>query len=152
MNWSSREVVYQSNVSRCLPAFLLGQGPCNVIACSHTQTLADEMSTDVRDIIASDVYPFGIKTFGKTNAWRTTNGGKYSCAGIGGPVTGKGADLFIIDDPVKDRLEASSPTFRERVWEWYTSVFYTRRMGPNSAIVLIIALLFLRNLIFEFFA
>ena len=50
-------------------------------------------------------------------------------------MTGKGGDILIIDDPVKDRLEAESPTTQKRNIEWYTSTFYTRKQSQNSAII-----------------
>ena len=65
-----------------------------------------------------------------------STGGYYKCAGVMGPLTGRGFDLGIIDDPVKDRLEADSETYRERLWDWYASVFFTRRMGTKARIVL----------------
>jgi len=57
-------------------------------------------------------------------------------AGVGGPITGKGADLAIIDDPVKNAEQASSKTYRDKAWEWYQSTLYTR-LEPNGAIILI---------------
>jgi len=57
-------------------------------------------------------------------------------AGVGGPITGKGADLAIIDDPVKNAEQASSKTYRDKAWEWYQSTLYTR-LEPNGSIILI---------------
>jgi predicted phage terminase large subunit-like protein len=57
-------------------------------------------------------------------------------AGVGGPITGKGADLVIIDDPVKNAEQASSKTYKDKAWEWYQSTLYTR-LEPNGAIILI---------------
>jgi predicted phage terminase large subunit-like protein len=57
-------------------------------------------------------------------------------AGVGGPITGKGADLLIIDDPVKNAEQANSPTYRERAKDWYRSTAYTR-LEPDAAIILI---------------
>jgi predicted phage terminase large subunit-like protein len=53
--------------------------------------------------------------------------GSYRSAGIGGGITGRGFDYGIIDDPIKNRKEANSPTIRDAIWEWYTSTFYTRQ-------------------------
>jgi hypothetical protein len=50
-------------------------------------------------------------------------------------LTGKGFDIGIIDDPTKDRMEAESPTTQQRVIDWYTSTFYTRRQSQDSAII-----------------
>lgn len=127
-------------VSRCLPAWLLGRQACNIIACSHTQTLANEMSTDVREIMRSEPYQFlfgnRLLQTGAVEAWRTVDGGKYHCAGVGGPVTGKHFHFGIIDDPIKNAEEAFSETMREKTWQWYTRVFRTRRIGGNARMLL----------------
>ena len=68
--------------------------------------------------------------------WRTTRGGGMRAVGVGGGITGHGADLIIIDDPVKSREDAQSQTRRERVWQWYRSDLYTR-LEPDGAIILI---------------
>ncbi len=70
------------------------------------------------------------------NRWNTSSGGTYVAAGVGTAVTGRGADILLIDDPVKDREEADSEIRRNRVWEWYTSTAYTR-LAPGGAVVLI---------------
>ncbi len=57
-------------------------------------------------------------------------------AGVGGPITGKGADILIIDDPVKNAEEANSQTYRDKTWEWYQSTAYTR-LEPNGSIIII---------------
>jgi predicted phage terminase large subunit-like protein len=62
--------------------------------------------------------------------------GTYLSAGVGGGITGRGFDVGIIDDPVKNRAEANSPTFRERLWDWYRSTFYTRREKDAKIIVI----------------
>jgi len=68
--------------------------------------------------------------------WGTTQGGSYYAVGIGGGLTGRGFNLGIIDDPVKDAEEAASETIRERVWDWYTTVFRTRAQ-PDAAIIIV---------------
>lgn len=67
--------------------------------------------------------------------WETSKWGGVYTVGVGGALTGKGFDIGIIDDPVKDRMEAESPTIQQRVIDWYTSTFYTRRMTQDSAII-----------------
>jgi hypothetical protein len=57
-------------------------------------------------------------------------------AGVGGPITGKGADVLIIDDPIKNPEEANSPTQREKIWDWFQTTAYTR-LEPGGAIILI---------------
>jgi len=68
--------------------------------------------------------------------WGTKMGGSYYAVGIGGGLTGRGFDIGIIDDPIKDAAEAASPTMRDKVWEWYQTVFYTR-MQPDARIIVV---------------
>lgn len=72
----------------------------------------------------------------KAARWDTTQGGGMVTAGVGGPITGRGADLLIIDDPVKNAEEANSPTYRQKVWEWWTSTARTR-LEPGGVVVLV---------------
>ena len=83
---------------------------------------------------------FGIEVNNKSSAanrWdiQGHTGGMVT-AGVGGPITGKGADILIIDDPVKNAEEANSQTYRDKTWEWYQSTAYTR-LEPNGSIILI---------------
>ena len=68
--------------------------------------------------------------------WGTKQGGSYYAVGIGGDLTGRGFNVGIIDDPVKDDEEASSQTIRDKVWEWYKTVFRTRAQ-PDAAIIIV---------------
>ncbi len=68
--------------------------------------------------------------------WGTRQGGSYYAVGIGGGLTGRGFNVGIIDDPVKDDEEASSLTIREKVWEWYKTVFRTRAQ-PDATIIVV---------------
>lgn len=140
-------------VSRQLPAFLLGQNPdTKLICCSHTATLSSAMNRDVQRIIDSPEYGrlFPGTTLNQKNVRHDASGGwlrnnevfepigskgYYRSAGVGGGITGLGFDVGVIDDPVKDAEEASSPTMREKVWDWYTSTFYTRRQ-PGAKILI----------------
>lgn len=129
--------------SRRFPAFYLGRNPGKqIIAASYSSDLAEEFGRNVRDIVADstfqDVFPdvrlrADAKAVGR---WNTTTGGIYKAAGVGRGISGFGADIFLIDDPVKDHEEADSDTYRDRVWNWYTSTAYTRLM-PGAAIILI---------------
>jgi len=130
-------------VSRHLPAYLLGRNPdARIIACSYSADLAQAMNRDVQRIIDDPLYHelFPDTTLSGSNV-RTVAGnflrnsdvfeivghkGVYLSAGIGGGITGRGADYALIDDPVKNREEANSPTYRERIWDWYRSTLYTR--------------------------
>ena len=68
--------------------------------------------------------------------WATTAGGTYVAAGVGGGITGKGAHIMIIDDPVKNREEADSQTNQQATWDWYTSTAYTR-LAPGAGVLVI---------------
>jgi predicted phage terminase large subunit-like protein len=68
--------------------------------------------------------------------WETSGGGGLRAVGVGGGITGFGANLVVVDDPIKSRAEAESETFRENVWDWFNDDLYTR-LEPNAAIILI---------------
>lgn len=135
-------------VSRRLPAWALGKHPdLQFIGASYSADLANRMSRDVQRIIEgdnyADVFPdVKLPQKGDTNNTRTQDlfeivghKGAYRAAGVGGGITGMGADIGVIDDPVKDASEANSKTYRDNVWEWYTTTFYTR-LSPKSGILL----------------
>jgi predicted phage terminase large subunit-like protein len=71
-----------------------------------------------------------------SSEWETTEGGGVYAAGVGSPPTGRGANLLIIDDPVKSRKEANSRAYQEQVWDWYTNDMYSR-LEPGAAIIVI---------------
>lgn len=135
-------------VSRRLPAWALGKHPdLQFIGASYSADLANRMSRDVQRIIEGDNYDqifpdVKLPQKGDTNNTRTQDlfeivghKGAYRAAGVGGGITGMGADIGVIDDPVKDAKEANSKTYRDSVWEWYTTTFYTR-LSPKSGILL----------------
>ena len=76
------------------------------------------------------------RSMNASSQWETAVGGGVKAAGVGAGVTGFGAQLIIIDDPVKNRAQAESETLREKVWDWYRNDLYTR-LEPNASIVLI---------------
>ena len=129
--------------SKRFPAWCLGRNPKRqIIAASYNSDLANDFGRNVRNIIAEP--EFGQVFAGVTlapdsqaaNRMNTNHGGTYVAAGVGTAVTGRGADIALIDDPFKDREEADSERRRETVWDWYRSTLYTRLM-PGGAIVLI---------------
>lgn len=129
--------------SKRLPAWYLGQHPeRSIIAASYNSELAGDFGREVRNIIASPehlaLFPgSGLAQDSQAaNRWHTQAGGSYVAAGVGTAVTGRGADLLLIDDPHKDRAEADSEVSRDHVWNWYTSTAYTR-LTPNGCVVLI---------------
>lgn len=128
--------------SRRFPSWFLGRNPSKqVISCSYNGDLAADIGRDVRNIAQDDLYGhvFGDLVAADSSSstrWHTREGGVYIGAGIGGTVTGRGAHIGVIDDPVKNREEAESAKVRESVWNWYTSTFYTRLM-PGASIVVV---------------
>lgn len=126
--------------SKWAPAWFLQLFPwLRVIAASYGASLAAEWGGQVRDILVEFGYDYGVEIDTSTKAkdgWMTTDGGGMWTAGIGGGLTGRGADLAIIDDPVKDWEEANSLVYRERAWNWYTSVLRTR-MAPGGSIIVV---------------
>ena len=71
--------------------------------------------------------------------WELAQGGGMMTAGVGGPFTGRGFDLLIIDDPIKNRADANSPTIRRHTWEWWTSTARTR-LEPNGSIIVVMCI------------
>jgi phage terminase large subunit-like protein len=129
--------------SVAFPAWYIGRHPerC-VIAASHTAELAERFGRRVRNIVGSPehlrAFPLGGLSEDSTAAgrWDTKRGGEYFAAGVGGSVTGRRADLAIIDDPVKSREDADSETIREKQWAWWRDDMSTR-LKPGAATVLI---------------
>lgn len=110
------------------------QSGLRVIVAAYNQTLANKFSRMSRKLAQMRL---GLnETRRAVEEWETVNRGWYRAVGVGGGVTGMGADLILVDDPVKNREEAQSSTYRERVWDWYTNDLYTR-LEPGGAIVLV---------------
>src|SRR3990172_2082532 len=137
--------------SRKFPAWVLGDLPdTRFILTSYGADLATKHSREVRDLIQSDRYQAIFGEMASVNepvmldpdsrsaaAWEVAgHSGGMLAAGVGGAITGFGALIFIIDDPVKSRDEASSAARREMVWEWYRSTAYTR-LEDGAAIIVI---------------
>lgn len=129
--------------SKRFPAFCLGRRPdLQFISASATSGLAEDFGRDVRNIISSPEYGhlFPHTALAEDSQakgkWNTSAGGVYYAVGVGGAVIGRGADIFLIDDPYSTMADAQSETTRKNVWEWYTGTVYNR-LQPGGAIVLI---------------
>lgn len=128
--------------SRRFPAWFLGRNPGKqVIAASYNSDLANDFGREVRNIVAGQEFQNLFKAelaedSKAANRWHTNEGGMYVAAGVGTAITGRGADVLLIDDPFKDRKEADSEIQRKTVWDWYTSTAYTRLM-PGGAVIVI---------------
>lgn len=128
--------------SRRFPAWFMGRNPqLQFISASYNSELASDFGREVRNIVASPefraVFPaVGLAQDSRAqDRWNTAQGGSYIAAGVNTAITGRGADVLSIDDPVKDRAEADSQLQRDRTWNWYTSTAYTRLM-PGGRVVL----------------
>lgn len=128
--------------SEYFPAWYLGRNPDKyIITATYGQELADDFGRKVRNQIRSDehraAFPECKLSEDSQSASRfgTDDGGSYFALGVGGSATGRGAHIFIVDDPLKGREEADSETYRRRLKDWYASVAYTRLM-PGGAIII----------------
>lgn len=121
--------------SRRFPAWFLGKHPDrSIIAASYGSDLAGDFGRDVRNIVADSPYQrlFNTKLAMDSQAagrWHTDKKGGYVAAGVGTAITGRGAHILLIDDPIKDRESADSETIREKAYRWYLSTAYTRLEG-----------------------
>ena len=117
--------------SYLLPAWFLGKFPGKkIIETAHTAELAVGFGRKVRNLVDSDAYKsifpgVGLQSDSKAaGRWATNHGGDYFAIGVGGAVTGKGADILIIDDPHSEQeatVAESNPEIYDKTYEWYTS-------------------------------
>ena len=140
--------------SEFFPAWYLGRNPDHsVVTATYAQELADDFGRKVKNQIEDPSYQAifpGVALAGDSKSAKRfhINGlaggyehmlaqqGVFYAVGIGGPLTGRGANLLLIDDPVKNREEAESEVFRKKTKDWYTSTAYTRLM-PGGRIIVI---------------
>lgn len=124
------------------PAYMLGLNPkLKIIQATHTTELATGFGRKCKALVDSPDYKTifeGTKVSPDSKAagrWATTDGGEYFAAGVGAAITGRGADLLIIDDPHSEQ-DALSPTAMENCYEWYTSG-PRQRLQPGGSIVVV---------------
>jgi predicted phage terminase large subunit-like protein len=127
--------------SKYFPAWYLGLNPDKrVILTSYEADYAATWGYRARNILLEYGHLFGVKVSPESSArnrWDIEGHlGGMSTAGVGGAITGKGAHLLIIDDPVKNDEQANSKTYRDKAAEWYKSTAYTR-LEPGGAIIII---------------
>lgn len=116
------------------PAYRLERDPSTrVIQAAYNQTLAEKFSRKTRRIVRERSVPLSVERTAASD-WETAKAGGVRAVGVGAGVAGHGADLILIDDPIKNREEAESPTYRDRLWEWFTDDIMTRR-EPGAAVV-----------------
>lgn len=149
-------------VSRRLPAYILGQNPdLKVVAASYSHSLSSKFNRDVQRIIDSKKYRelfSNTRLKGSSKKKKETtidedddendntskrtvsefeivgHSGCYKSCGIGGGLTGETCDFGIIDDPIKDSVQANSKVYRDRLWDWYNDVFLTRLHNDSKII------------------
>ena len=139
-------------VSIKFPAYVFGRNPrTQIIGTSYGAELASKMNRSIQRIMDNDVYKdiypltrlhdANVRTMNKplrnSDVFETTGFyGSYRSAGVNGTITGTGANILLIDDPIKNQKEADSLTYRDGVWDWYTSTAYTR-LEKDGAVILV---------------
>ena len=123
-------------VSKYLASWFLGNWPSKrIILTGYNDDFAGQWGAKARDVIGQFSDTLGFRVVGRAGSdWKTDHGGGMLCRGVGGSMTGYGADLIIIDDPIKNRQMAESATIRESMWEWYVSTLRTR-LEPGGTII-----------------
>ena len=127
--------------SYLLPAWMIGRNPkLKIIQTTHTTELAVRFGRKAKHLIDSEDYKKFFKTTLREDSqaagrWETEQGGEYFAAGVGSAITGRGADLLIIDDPHSEQ-DAMNPEALERAYEWYTSG-PRQRLQPGGKIVVV---------------
>lgn len=126
-------------ISKWTPSWFLSKWPHKkVILASYESAFAASWGRQVRNILQENSI-LNVKVAGDSHAadrWDTTMGGGMFTAGVGGPLTGRGGDLLLIDDYVKNAEEADSPTYQRRAIEWWNTTFRTRA-EPNASIIIL---------------
>jgi predicted phage terminase large subunit-like protein len=122
------------------PAWISGRDPSrNIMVGSYNQTFASEFGSDVRTIMNSPLYsavfPNHQLSKGATDLLITEGGGKIAFVGVGGSGTGKPADFFFVDDPLRNDEDAQSPAYREKLWKWFNRVVFTRCHGDTPIVI-----------------
>jgi len=127
--------------SYLLPSWMVGRDPkLKIIQATHTAELAIRFGRKAKNLIDSEEYTKIFQTRLQEDSkaagrWETSQGGEYFAAGVGGAITGRGADLLIIDDPHSEQ-DAMSRTALESAYEWYTSG-PRQRLQPGGKIILV---------------
>lgn len=126
------------------PAWYLGKNPDKeIITVSYSSELAQDFGSKTRSLVDSEAFPYifpgiSLKEDEQAKAkWRTNKKGSYTSVGVGGAITGRGANILLFDDPIKNREEAESEVIRQKIWQFFTSTAFTR-LEPHGVIVVIL--------------
>ncbi len=131
--------------SQKFPTWFVGRNPRrSVIVATYNGIFARDFGTAIKESLTSDryrqIFPSVDLVSSARSAERMTMrnyGGSIFCIGRGNAATGRGADLMILDDLIKDRKEANSIVIRDSIWQWFTSVAMTRQMSSAAAVIII---------------
>lgn len=130
-------------VSIKFPSWALGKRPdFEFITASYSSDLANKISRSVLSTVRGDAHKRVFPDFRldpnaqSVTEWMTAQAGAFFPTGVGGPATGRGAHILLIDDPVKNREEAESESTRQTIKDWYTSTAYTR-LAPGGGVILV---------------
>lgn len=126
------------------PAWYLGRNPHKeIITVSYSAELALDFGGKTRTLFDTEIYKYifpdvTLKEDEKAKAkWKTNKGGSYTSVGVGGALTGRGANVLIFDDPIKNREEAESQLTRDKIWNFFTSTAFTR-LEPGGVVFIIL--------------
>jgi len=129
-------------VSRRFPVWHLGHYPDHeIMLATYGQDLSNDLSRDALECVKAPPTKASFRNLGlsqrreSVEQWKTTRGGGLSASGVGGPMTGRGAHVLLIDDPVKGIEEADSPEYRRKQKDWYRANAYTR-LAPGGGVLL----------------
>jgi predicted phage terminase large subunit-like protein len=127
-------------LSRAAPAWLSGRDPYrNIMLGSYNQDFANEFGGNVRDMIEMpfhrQIFPEHALKVKSVDHLETTVGGQLNFVGVGGSGTGKPADIFFIDDPIRNDDDAQSETYRERLWKWFNGVVFSRGHDGTAVVI-----------------
>jgi predicted phage terminase large subunit-like protein len=124
-----------------LPAWALTRDPrMEVVVAAYSAELAETFSLECRRVLESETYRalfppiLSADSVNRARWWTTTGGGGFVACGVDGGLTGRGADILIVDDPIRNRAEANSETYRDRVWDWFVSTALTR-LSPSGVCI-----------------
>lgn len=127
-------------ITKIFPLWWLLNRPDNrIIISAYNSNLAEYFGREILDIFKkiSPKYGINLNNSQKSKTEFVTNkNGSISAVGVGGSLTGKGADLIIVDDPIKNDAEANSTNARDSIYDWFTATLMTR-LEPNGSIILV---------------
>jgi predicted phage terminase large subunit-like protein len=125
------------------PGWAIGKHPeWEFISSSYNVALPATFSRRIRDRVRDPAYQALFPTMQlheesqSVEVWQTTAGGAYRAAGVGGGITGQGAHIAVVDDPIKNWEEADSAVIREALWDWYMSTLHSR-LAPGGGVLVI---------------